>query len=744
MLIFAQRLLGMKNIKTCWLGIVTVLLITNCNLSHNNPGLFINEISCISGHGYIDTISQKPIDWIELYNGYDKDIVLNDYQLQYIKNDTSKWHFPKGTYIKANNYLLINADKLDSALHTNFKLSSKSGTILLLNANNTKIDEVVYETQHVNTSYGRRFDSDSNWVFFDFPSPLASNNKQLGAKKNKVSDPPKFKIPGGFYDKPIKVTFQKNKNTTIYYTTNGDAPTSNDEKYKKPIPLDFNTVVRAIAIEKNKIASLPITNTYFFNNNKTLPIISLSLDHKSLWDSVTGIYELSLRGIERFGNIEFFDNHEQVINQTVDVKISGNFARYHGIKALQIVANKDYGNKYINYQVFPEKEVENYSALLLRGGGHPDKYHTTFRDGMSQYLTNEYFNLDHSGYRAVVVYLNASYWGIYNIREKGNENFIADNYNISTKDFSMLQNSWAKVRLGDRKHYLAMTHFLDKCDKSNPANYDSIKAMMDVDNFINYTIIETYVANVDWPHWNTKYWRMNNDTAKWRWILNDLDFGTGAGQNFKFDMIGFITSEVKTRNTNPPRATKLFRNLFEFKEFKNEYIQRLAVSINEIYSYQRMCTFVDKYAGEKRSEIPYHIEKWGYSEYESPWNMTFRIPQNIEEWELKVDKIKKFAKARPFYMYKNTVKKFNLEGTTKISTIAKGGEIVLNSIAIKKELATGIYFKNIPFRISARAFDGYQFSHWIINGAKHLNPNIVFTPKEKGTIEAVFTPNTSL
>lgn len=717
------------------------VLVYSCTTT--TPGLFINEITCSSSYGYIDTISKKPIDWIELYNGYKKDVNLTGYSLKYVKKtDTTTWAFPEGTIIKSKDYLLLNADELDSAFHTNFKLSSKSGFISLLNTSNNIIDEVNYDKQEVNISLGRKTDGDSIWVYFDNPTPNSSNNQSYGAAKNKRSKPPVFETTGGFYDDVVKVKIKHNKKATIFYTTNGDTPTSNSTKYSSKIKLTKTTVIKAIAVEEDKVASIPTTNTYFINVKKELPVISLSADQHSLWDTATGIYKLSLRGIERFGNIEFYNNQkQQVINQAIDIKISGNVARAHGLKAFQLIANDEYGKDNFNYKIFPEKNIDKYNTLLLRGGGHPDKYYTTFRDGMSQYLTNEYFHIDHSGYRACVVYLNGEYWGIYNIREKGNERFIADNHNIKPKDFSMLQKSWSLIRSGNKKHYVAMKKFLDKCDKSDPKNYSKVKSMMDVDNFINYTIAETYCANVDWPHWNIKYWRLNNDTAKWRWILNDLDFGTGAGKNFKFNMIEFITSPVKTRSTNPPKATKIFRDLFEFKQFREEYIQRLAVSINEIYSYERICKFVDKFAGEKRSEIPHHIKRWAYSEYESPWNMTFRIFQSVEEWETKVEKIKKFAKARPYYMKKNTIKKFNLDGEVKVTTIAENGEIVLNTIPIKKDSTDGIYFKNVPFRLSCNAKPGFEFDYWSINNKHVYDEHITYTPATTTVIKAVMKPN---
>jgi hypothetical protein len=79
-------------------------------------------------------------------------------------------------------------------------------------------------------------------------------------------------------------------------------------------------------------------------------------------------------------------------------------------------------------------------------------------------------------------------------------------------------------------------------------------------------------------------------------------------------------------------------------------------------------------------------------------------------------------------MHENTLGKFNLEGTTTISTESKEGEIVLNNMAIKKEETSGIFATNIPVRLFAIPNDGHQFSLWVINGVKNICQNMLFTP----------------
>ena len=182
------------------------------------------------------------------------------------------------------------------------------------------------------------------------------------------------------------------------------------------------------------------------------------------------------------------------------------------------------------HRIFPEKRVYRYRSMLLRGGGHPDKYHTMFRDAMGSHLPQEYTHIDRAGYRPAVLYINGEYWGMYNIREKINASFIQNNYSLDKAHFDMLQDSWKAIKNGSRKHFLLVEQFLRTCEKT-PENYAQLGTLIDLNNFIDYNICELYSSNLDWPNWNIKYYRPREENARWKWILIDLDFGFGNVAN---------------------------------------------------------------------------------------------------------------------------------------------------------------------------------------------------------------------
>jgi hypothetical protein len=92
---------------------------------------------------------------------------------------STKWTFPD-TLLAAGGHMIVwcDEDEDDGPLHTSFKLSAGGEDIALfgrLAAGNDLIDSYVYGPQTTDISEGRQPDGESSWVYFDPPTPGASN-----------------------------------------------------------------------------------------------------------------------------------------------------------------------------------------------------------------------------------------------------------------------------------------------------------------------------------------------------------------------------------------------------------------------------------------------------------------------------------------------------------------------------------------------------------------------------------------
>jgi len=115
-------------------------------------------------------------DWIELYNNTSSAIDLSGYYLSDNGSNQTKWAFPSGTSIDANDYLIVWADKdtTQAGLHANFKLSSSGEALYLSNGSGVLVDKFIFPVQTTDVSFGRF--PNGTGVFTSMPSTYNAEN----------------------------------------------------------------------------------------------------------------------------------------------------------------------------------------------------------------------------------------------------------------------------------------------------------------------------------------------------------------------------------------------------------------------------------------------------------------------------------------------------------------------------------------------------------------------------------------
>ncbi|MCR4658157.1 MAG: chitobiase/beta-hexosaminidase C-terminal domain-containing protein [Lachnospiraceae bacterium] len=74
---------------------------------------------------------------------------------------------------------------------------------------------------------------------------------------------PEFGVPGGEYDKDVRLTLSAKAPGVIYYTTDGSVPGTNSLVYKTPIEIEEGeTTVSAIFVNEFGVSSDPVSRTY--------------------------------------------------------------------------------------------------------------------------------------------------------------------------------------------------------------------------------------------------------------------------------------------------------------------------------------------------------------------------------------------------------------------------------------------------------------------------------------------------
>jgi len=224
----------------------------------------INEFMALNNSTITDADGNYS-DWIEIFNPTTEAVSLENWSLTDDRNTPQKWLFP-AVSIPADSYLVIFASGKDrqnpiQELHTNFKLSGDGEYLALIDSTGNPVStfDPAFPAQQ----------PDISWAFFDgdyfsttIPTPGCTN--QLG--EGQILPAPVFSQPHGFYDSPFEVAINSTVgNVTIYYTTDGSVPDSqNGLLYTEPIAITTTTVLRAIVVKTETLTSRVSTVTYLF------------------------------------------------------------------------------------------------------------------------------------------------------------------------------------------------------------------------------------------------------------------------------------------------------------------------------------------------------------------------------------------------------------------------------------------------------------------------------------------------
>ena len=443
---------------------------------------------------------------------------------------------------------------------------------------------------------------------------------------------------------------------------------------------------------------------------------------------------------ERPVHISMYENNNLVFNSNGGVKIYGAYSRGWDQKSLALYARNDYGAGDFEYQFFDDLTYDSFESLVLRNSGN-DWMRTNLRDAaITSLMKNS--GLDYQSFKTVSSYINDNYWGLYNLREKVSENFIASKHDVDADDVTMLTNN-AEIVDGDNQEYIELTAFVEQNNFYNQDNYNYVSDQIDIDNFIIYNVAQIYMDNRDYPGNNIKYWKVPG--GKWKWILYDTDFGF-AGQWWSewdqyyahtFNTLDFVLSGNQTTWANPQWATLFLRKLMQNEEFRFKFINRFADEMNTRFLPSNVTDHFLEIHDNMYNEMLNHIDRWIQSE---PW-------VNVNTVYQFVDNMNNFAINRQPIVKQQILNEFNLDNYFEVRLYndnpERGYIRVNNNLRIQEEQWGGDYFEDVPIILKAIAESGYEFSH--LSGLiDSTDPEIEINLIDTSQITAHFNPSDEL
>jgi len=517
------------------------------------------------------------------------------------------------------------------------------------------------------------------------------------------------------------------------------------------------SVVKAVVFsESGEMLTDIYVQSYFvsgdiFTRYGDLPIVSIVTDADNFYDDETGIYvnyNESGSDWERPVYFEMFEaDGTSVISQNMGVRINGGTTRSLAQKALRFYAKSGYDeeNPTIKYELFEglttsysDDILTTFKRIILRSSGN-DNSGTLFRDALMQELVSD-LNVDTQASRPCVAFVNGEFWGIYNIRERYDDHYFANHYDIDTDNVAVLEisskSSTPEINEGDESDlafYNEMIAFFNSNSMTDGASYLKAQEYVDIDNLIDYYITNIYSGNTDWPANNNVFWRYKtdnggyDDTAKWymdgrfRWVIKDMDWGFGLMGQISSDTLAHAMNENSSgtggrgggnRGFTSAESTLMFRKLLENEEFLEKFINRFCDVMNTNYDTDTVVALIN----EMKAAIEPAIEE-----------QSNRYPSSVSSvssWESNIEKMIQFAQERTGYVQDFLQSRFSLPDvvTVTLNTDSAAGYIRINDTDITVDTRgvsnasswSGSYFGGTTQTFTAASLDGHTFVKFIV------------------------------
>jgi hypothetical protein len=559
-------------------------------------------------------------------------------------------------------------------LHTNFKLSSGGEYLALVEPDGVTVHHEIapsYPPQYVGSSYGRL--TDGSLGYFAEPTPSAENGATTFSgfvEEEVIADKPR-----GFYDTAFTVGLSSADPTlSIRYTTDGSPPTaSTGTPYVAPVSITTTTILRAAAFRPGEAPRKITTVTYLFLEDVlnqpaapagypsvwqpgtsadyamtssvapdqdiidallALPTVSVAMPVDDLFNNNTdpaigGIYANSTiaRGFpwERACSAEFFGfPHGQELQIDCAMRVFGNASRWTSRPKhnLRLVFRSAYGPSELDFPVFGNDAwPDKVNSYLLRGQNGDSWFHPTqgqrnealyMRDQLARSLQLA-MNRPANFQEHVHLYLNGLYWGLYHTLDRNEDNSMAQRFGGAEEDWDVIKSSRTNGMEAIDGDITAWNAMLTQAEAglAGEAEYAAIQEEIDLDNFIDYLLVNFYDGNSDWDDNNFQAARRKTGNDRWRIFVWDSERT-------------FLSPSTNNTGKNfANRTTRLHTKLSDNSEYRLRFADRVHKHFfnNGVLTPTGVSNELDKWIALLETPLIAESARWGDAQQPTPVGM---------------------------------------------------------------------------------------------------------------------------
>lgn len=610
-------------------------------------GLFISEVSAAGAP------QSGANDWIEFYNGSEAAIDLTGWYLSDDPADPRKWQFPAMS-IRAGEYLVVEATSHVARQKENtatFGISGRGETIVLSDTEGMLVDAFETGALEYGVTSGRiENDASIARVFFQ----KATRGKKNAAEAyTGYSTMPLISVNRLYHTEAFTVEIRcADAEALIRYTTDGSKPTEKSQLYTGPITVNKSTVLRAASFSEGKLPSQVATADYLFTQPHTVPVVCIDWEpaHMREFSNTTSRDKKT----ERPATMSYYEADGTLgLRFACGVRPKGAGTLVYAQKSISVSLRASYGQTEICYPFFEDYEFTTFSALALRNGGQ-DMDIARIRDAYCQNLAQaDGLYLDNTPTRPVAVYLNGAYWGLYDLSEDQNSEYLATHYGVDSDAVDIIRRNSATLS-GSNREFLRLREHALHTALSNDEKFAQFSEWIDVTYFTDYFIAETYMCNTDM--FNQKYWRSQDYSLKWRPVFYDLDFGF---RSFKHSILEHYFSDTGVPSADGSLTHfEIYIGLRRNADWRAYCAERYVEVVVKYFNAERAVALLDEMVTERAPEMERQIARW-------------RRPSSMRTWYENIETMRAAIQKRPEYALKQAASFFGLSSTELQALIDK-------------------------------------------------------------------------
>ena len=324
---------------------------------------------------------------------------------------------------------------------------------------------------------------------------------------------------------------------------------------------------------------------------------------------------------------------------------------------------------------------------------------------------------------------------------------------------------------------------LYELDMSNNEDFEIVSRFVCMDNLIDTFIVYFHFDNWYWPGNNLIAWKTDTiypdipaGDGRWRFIVHDFDTAFGYARANNLNQFttpnnnrgagtGDVADDARVRyyhDNQPVWAVAIWRSLLENEIFRNTLAARYATYATTVFNTHRANYLINTLMGERQGDIGANFYRWNKHGGD--------LHQSVANWGSHIQHLRNFVNDRPRYVlahirtYYNRTDRPHLglnlpTGTVNINwvTNADQGFFDIAGAQIRPDLFErdgrpffnfgnfgANYLRGLPIEVTARPFEGYQFSHFEVRGAGNYYVRdgiLTITPRADENVihvEAVF------